>query len=144
MAVTSLNTIREDIKGFFTGHAQVNSYFYGSIEDYVSISDKEYYAVNTEFISASVSGKYINYQFSVTVADLMSLDYPDTEHQAVSNCILIGNDFLSWLTGSDYTYAGANFQPFKEETGDICAGVVLGFSIQVPLAGNECATPVKS
>jgi len=45
---------------------------------------------------------------------------------------------------SDYTYARANFQPFRAETGDICAGVVLGFSIQVPLEGNECAVLVKS
>jgi len=140
----SLNKIRKDIGDFFNSHYQVHSYFYGSIDDYVAKSDKEYFSVNVEFNSANVSGKYINYQFSITVADLMDLNYPESEHDGVSDCVLIANDFLAYLTSVDYTYTSANMQPFREDMPDITAGIVLGLTLQLPLSSNECAIPMTT
>lgn len=137
----SLNRVRKDIEGFFNSHPQVQHYSYGTIDDYIAMTEKEYYAVNVEFINANVSGKYLVYQFNITIADLMDVSCPETEYNAVSSCILIGQDFLAWLTKMEYTFSGGNFQPFREDTPDITAGVVLGFSIQVPLGLNGCAIP---
>lgn len=139
--ITSLNKIRSDIKAFFDSHVQVKSYFYGSIDDYVPISDKDYFSVNTEFVSANVSGKYINYQFSITICDLMNQNFPESEHDAISDSILIAQDFLSHLTEQEYTYTNPSIQPFREDMGDLCAGVVIALTLQVFLSSNECSIP---
>jgi hypothetical protein len=139
--MSSLNKIRFDIKSFFESHPQVRSYFYGTVDDYVAVSNKEYFSVNVEFNSATVNGKYINYQFSISIADLMDANYPDSEHDAVSDCLLIGGDLLAYLTSVDYTYTSANMQPFRQDMGDITAGVVLGLTLQLALGSNECSIP---
>lgn len=140
--VTTLNKIRQNIEGFFKSHPQVNFCSYGTIEDYIAVDNKDYYAINIEFTDADVTGKFISYGFNITIADLINLNYPETEHDAISACMQIGNDFLGWLTGEDYTYTGSNYQVFREGSNpDMTAGVVLGFTIQVPAYLNECAVP---
>lgn len=140
-SIPTLSSLRKAFKDFFNNHRQVRSYYYGDLDTYVSISDKEYFSVNIEYISSSVNGKYLYYQFNTTIADLMSMDYPESEHTAVNDCILIARDFLAYLTSIEVTYSSANIQPFREDTSDITAGVVVALSIQVPLGSNECATP---
>jgi len=133
--------LKNKFQSFWDAHSMVLHQFYGAIEEYIVIPDKNYFSVNTEFTGSSVSGKSITHSFRVSIADKMSLDYPETEHEAVSNCIEIAQDFLAFMNKEDITYSGANMQPFREDMGDICAGVVLAVNIILPMGLNECAIP---
>ncbi|WPQ65507.1 hypothetical protein SIO70_11675 [Chitinophaga sancti] len=141
MTLTQLKNLFTD---FFKRHKQVNHCFYGDLADYVAIPDKLYYSVNIQYNNSNVSGKYINHNYTITISDLMNLNYPETEHSAISNCMEIAKDFIAYLTyNDDISSVNPSIQPFRESTGDICAGVVLGINVQLFISLNECAIPTN-
>jgi len=141
MTLTQLKNLFTD---FFKRHKQVNHCFYGDLADYVAIPDKVYYSVNIQYNNSNVSGKYINHNYTITISDLMNLNYPETEHSAISNCMEIAKDFIAYLTyDDDISSVNPSIQPFREATGDITAGVVLGINVQLFMSLNECAIPTN-
>ncbi|SFW49936.1 hypothetical protein [Chitinophaga sancti] len=140
----TLTQLRILFLNFFSKHKQVNHCVYGDLSDYVAIPDKLYYSINIQYNNSNVSGKYINHNYTITVSDLMKLDIPETEHSAISNCMEIAKDFIAYLSyNDDISSVNPSIQPFRQATGDITAGVVLGINVQLFLPFNECAIPTN-
>lgn len=137
----NLKSIRKAFKKFFKEHAEVRSYHYGDLPSYTAITDKRYKSVNIEFQNASFPVSTTRLNFNLVVADRMDLGRPETEHDAVADCLQIALDFTAFLYDNTLSYAASNAQPFRQDGGDITAGVVMAFYINIQRNANSCIIP---
>jgi hypothetical protein len=136
-----LKSIRVALQDFFDSHKEVAEYTYGDIKDFTARTDRKLVAVNIEYQNSVPNTRFNQHIYNVTIADRMNLEIPMTEHDAVARCYQIAADLAGFI-GLTNTYTFSSVQPFREETGDILAGVVASFAINTPLQINECVIPL--
>lgn len=137
----SLKGLRKLIRDFFRTHPMVKTFHWGDLDSFTATPDKRYKAVNVEFINAPVGSKVTTYNLNIVIADLMYMSRPNTEHDAVSDCLEIAQDFTGFMNASEYTFRPGIAQPFREGDGDIQAGIVLSVAIDSLTGANECLIP---
>ena len=138
----TLSYIHKLFEEFFNSHSQVNHFHYGVIEDYMaSKEEKDYISVNVEFTGTQFDETFSTHSYTISISDLFNQNYPEMEHSVISNTAQIMRDFLSFLRDMDITFTSGNIQPFREDTNDFTAGVVMVLGIQVPNQLNECSIP---
>lgn len=141
--LTDLKQIRVSFEAFFKAHKEVHTYKYGDIKEFTAKTDKEYIAVNIEYVNSVPGARIDRNIFNVAVMDRMSLDSPDTEHDAVARCKQIVYDLAGMVSLSN-TYVLSSVQPFREDDPDITAGVVASLTVNTPMQINECSTPLNN
>jgi len=141
----TLNQIKKILQDWFLNHKQVRHFFWGNVQDYIAISNKEYTSINAEFVSSNYSDKFLNHSFRIAIGDLVNPNYPDLETEVISDSMNIANDFISHfeqMEGFVFQKSGS-IQPFTDSDGDRISGVVFVVVLQVPRRANDCQTPTN-
>lgn len=141
----TLNQIKKILQDWFLNHKQVRHFFWGNVQDYISVSNKEYTSINAEFISSNYSDKFLNHSFRIAIGDLINPNYPEQETEVISDSLSIANDFISHfeqMEGFIFQKSGS-IQPFTDSDGDRISGIVFVFVLQVPRRANDCQTPIE-
>lgn len=141
----TLNQIKKLLQDWFLNHKQVRHFFWGNVQDYIAVSNKEYTSINAEFINSSYSDKFLNHSFRIAIGDLINPNHPEQETEVISDSMSIANDFISHfeqMEGFIFQKSGS-IQPFTDSDGDRISGIVFVFVLQIPRRANDCQTPTN-
>lgn len=141
----TLNQVRNIIKGFFEGHALVNSVHTLQDFDFAAERNLEYKVVNIEYIDTSNNTNVFTHNFTITIADRTLQDSPVMEDDVVSDSIEIAEDFITWMERTQFKFGITtnNLKPFYDTNGDRVAGIVFNVGIDVIRKKNYCDVPSK-
>jgi hypothetical protein len=141
----TLNEIKKILTNFFEQHAQINSTYYLSDDDYNTLKSIDYSSVNITYKNSNITGDEIQHNYDISISDLAEFDNSEIEDYVHSNCILIIDDFFTFLDESfDFEYSkNSTLNPFIDDTADRTAGITFSISIQTERRKNICDTPTK-
>jgi hypothetical protein len=141
----TLNQIKEILVDFFNEHAQVNTVIYADDFDYNAERNQLYPAINIQYLSSNISNKTINHTFKFVYLNYLTEGNINLNNEIYSDGIQIAEDFFSFI--GDYEgiifSKSSNIQKFKNDTGDMVAGIVFTLIISVMRPQNKCVIPKK-
>ena len=110
----------------------------------ISNRSKEYVFANVEFLDSNVVGKVMNYNFQITLADLLT-PLKDNEIDIYDETLTIAEDFFTYIQyHQDFNYLrNASISKFQDSDGDRIAGITFRVTLQVIRSQNECQIPYK-
>lgn len=140
----TLNQVKKILKDYFEGHAQINDVIYGNDIEFNAERQINYPACNIEYLNSDVSGKLLNYNYNIVIADICEPDNDEMQDNIISDSLQIAEDFISYL---EYTegliYNGSSsLEPFIDDTGDRTTGVSFTLSIGTIRNQNWCNKPI--
>lgn len=142
----TLNQIAATLQSFLDQHAQIKQVVYAWEPDFKAMEDLKYPVGNFYFQNANISGRMLNLNFKLTLADVVEADNFQHEQEVVSDMIQVVDDlssFLQYHEGWSFTRSG-NIVPFTDVNKDRTAGVTFQFQLSVVRAMNECQTPLNA
>ncbi|WP_316841364.1 hypothetical protein [Pedobacter gandavensis] len=141
----NLNQVSFIINDFFDSHLQVNTIMNGNAKDFIAKRDKEYFAVNYEFINSGINGKIMNFNFSITIGDLLN-EAHDNENNIFSDCLTIAEDFYTYMADVNGVIfnKSSNIQKFEDGDGDRISGITFNIQLGVIRSQNICVLPLES
>lgn len=142
----TLNQVKKILKDYFEGHAQINTTIWGNDVEFNSERQINYPACNIEYLNSDVSGKLLNYNFNIVIADIAKLDDDgEMSDNIISDALQIAEDFLSYLEYTEgFIFNGSSsLEPFIDDTGDRTTGISFTVSIGTIRNSNWCNKPVN-
>ena len=129
---------------FFKNHMQVQAVYTFDVKGFISKRDKEYMCANIEYLDSTIVNKIMNYNFQITLSDLL-LPSKENELDVYNDTLILAEDFLTYIQyHDDFNYLrNASITKFSETDGDIIAGVTFRITLQVIRSQNECQIPFK-
>lgn len=139
----NLSKVSNIIQHFFTEHLQVQTVMNANAKDFIANRDKEYTAVCFEFINSNINGKVHNYNFNITIGDLLNETHSN-ENIIYSDCIAIAEDFFTYMYNVDGLIfnRSSNIQKFEDGDGDRISGITFNIALGVIRAQNSCVIPI--
>ncbi|MEO6721439.1 MAG: hypothetical protein ABIN67_13810 [Ferruginibacter sp.] len=132
------------LKPLADDHLQLNDFGFGDLYNHATSTQVKYPLLWVSFSGLRYSNKAFNYTFSLVFADICKDDLSNVL-EIQSDMILIGADFAAKLTAIDNDLIEINndftFKPFSERFTDLCAGVVMDFTIKSLKVLSDCEFP---
>lgn len=140
-----LKEIQNIVKSFFDSHLQVNQVTQLNSKDFIGLRDKLYTVANFEYLDSSISNKFMNYSFNITLGDLLN-EGKTNQNDIYNNLILIAEDFFSHLNSFDNIIFNkqSSIQSFTDGDGDRISGITFRITLGVIRSQNNCITPLTS
>lgn len=147
----TLNAIIYRLKQITLAHKQLRNFYYGITGDEDTDKTLRY---PSAFLfdspgSYEVSGKTLTVGFKLDLCDLVHVSEKSkqNEQDVISDMLSIAGDLLAELNHSSYTdwkvSLSNTIDTFRENRGDMVAGVTLSFSVSVPYGLDTCAVPTE-
>lgn len=142
----TLNQVISQIKAIATAHEQIKSVWFGDLYDYLSRGDdNKYPSLFLDLTSANISGREINFSFSLYFFDRV-LAEQSNETEVLSDQLLVAQDIIAQLR-YDYndfdTDENVQINFFTEDTPDMLAGVKADITITYPFVSDRCQIPTS-
>lgn len=145
----TLNQVIKRCRQIAEAHKQVKSFYYGIPNDEDAEQTLRYPAV---FLFDSpgtydISGKMLTLGFRMDLADLVhvSENSKQNEQDVISDMLSVAGDLLAEFNHSSFTdwkvSASNTAEPFRENRGDLLAGITISFSISTPFTSDTCVVP---
>lgn len=140
----NLSKVSNIIQQFFTEHLQVHTVMNCNAKDFIANREKEYTAVNYEFINSNVNGKIMNHNFNISIGDLLNETHSN-ETIIYSDCLAIAEDFFTFMYGVDGLIFNrtSSIQKFEDGDGDRISGITFNISLGVIRKQNSCTIPLE-
>ncbi|MCZ2338183.1 MAG: hypothetical protein LC127_08265 [Chitinophagales bacterium] len=141
----TLNQVKKILVDYFVGHAQIKQVIYGNDVEFNADRQINYPACNIEYLNSDVSGKLLNYNYKIVLADISNPDDDEMSDNIISDALQIAEDFLSYLEYTEgFIFNGSsNLEPFLDDTGDRTTGIVFTLAIGTIRNSNWCNKPVN-
>ncbi|WP_449439644.1 hypothetical protein [Pedobacter steynii] len=136
--------VRKLFTDYFESHKQVNAVYTLDVKGFIGKRDKEYLCANVNYIDSSISGNIHNYNFQITISDLL-IPTKENEIDIYDSTLLVAEDFLTFLQFNPaWTFPkNAVITNFTDSDGDRIAGVTFRVTVQVIRAQNPCSAPIQ-
>lgn len=146
MAQITLNQIVQNQKQIAQAHRQVRTVRYGNPADNTlnEIKDVTYPAVWFFHNNTVLDGKQKVYSFIYTIADIFQQEGITTELEVHSDTEQIADDIISqldWQLQPWQFRRGTTFEYFRDDFGDVLAGVTFQVDLIVDHAYDACDLP---
>lgn len=146
----SLNKLKTFLQQFFEQHGMINSVYYMNDFDFSAQRNIVYPCVNIEYVNTSMSKKTFDHSFKIIIADLCQPDNNEHQDNIHSDSLQVAEDFFTYLQNFDGTTEfnfdlkrTSTLNPFIDDKGDRCAGIVFTLSLAINRPMNWCNTPTK-
>lgn len=150
-ASLTLKQIIARVEGIALAHRQINHFFIGDFDKFLSSGEVIYPAIFCELLpngTISKNERYTTYNFRFYFLDLLNIstDAEENEFELRSDLSSIAQDFMALLNFTDYQDDWAistsnNFEFKKYELQDLAVGLSVDVAIATPYDSNRCQVP---
>ena len=148
----TLNQVIKRIETLALNHAQIRSFYRGSVTDFLNDKTTRYAACFLQDSPGNidVAGNSLNLNFKLFLLDLVNVsENPKANELDVqSDMLSVAADLIALMDDSVYSnWRIGQTSPFnlvKEELDDMVAGVVADITISIPYIKDICAVPTNS
>lgn len=139
----TLNQVLARIKNIAEAHAQINTYVFGDVDEFLDGTDNVYPACFCATPTANIGSKETIYNFRLFFLDRQIQDNTNVE-DVYSDMMQVAGDILAQLRYPKSPWIvpdTASFEFFNGSREDYLAGVAMDVQIKVPYISDRCVIP---